>query len=151
MQRTTVGKEVWRAARQAERLDQAGAEDPVVSERLRKLRLVEALRKRVASWSEVQSLVGISRATYYRYRQRLKEEGLGGLKPKDRRPKHLRRKVHWTPRTPHRGRDLEERKPYLGKMAHLVGLEKEKRLDRQLCKRAHHRPHPGLPGSARPH
>ena len=89
MQLTTVGKEVWRAARQAERLDQAGAEGPTISERLRKLRLVETPRKRGTSWFEVQSLVGISRATYYRYRRRLKEEGLGGLKQKSKKAEAL--------------------------------------------------------------
>ena len=124
MQLTTVGKEVWRAARQAERLDQAGAEDPVVSERLRKLRLVEALRKREASWSEVQSLVGISRATYYRYKQRLKEEGLGGLKPKSRRPKRLRRKVHWTPELLIQIEQLRKQNPTWGRWPIWLALKK---------------------------
>ena len=39
MQRTTVGKEVLRGARLAQRLDEAGAGDPTVQERLRKLTL----------------------------------------------------------------------------------------------------------------
>jgi len=96
VQLTAIGKEAWRAAKQAEGLDQAGAGDPAVFERLRKLRLVEALRKRGANWSEIQGLVGISRATYYRYRQRFEHEGLKGLRPRSRRPKRLRRKVYWT-------------------------------------------------------
>jgi len=96
VQLTAIGKEAWRAAKQAEGLDQAGAGDPAVFERLRKLRLVEALRKRGANRSEIQGLVGISRATYYRYRQRLEREGLKGLRPRSRRPKRLRRKVYWT-------------------------------------------------------
>jgi len=124
VQLTTVGKEVWRAARQAERLDQAGAEDPVVSERLRELRLVEALRKRGASWSEVQSLVGISRATYYRYKQRLKEEGLGGLKPKSRRPRRLRRKVYWTPDLLVKVETLRKQNPTWGRWPIWLALSK---------------------------
>ncbi len=125
MQLTTVGKEIWRTAGQAERLSQARAEDPVVSERLRKLRLVEALRKRGTSWSEVQSLVGISRPTYYRYRQRLKEEGLGGLKPKSRRPKRLRRKVYWTPDLLVKVETLRKQNPTWGRWPIWLALKKE--------------------------
>lgn len=124
MQLTTVGKEVWRAARQAERLDQAGAEDPVVSERLRKLRLAEALRKRGTSWPEVQSLVGISRSTYYRYKQRLKEEGLKGLVPKSKRPKRLRRKVHWTPELLIQIEQLRKQNPTWGRWPIWLALSK---------------------------
>jgi hypothetical protein len=124
VQLTTVGKEVWRTARQAERLDQAGAEDPVVSERLRKLRLVEALRNRGAGWSEVQSLVGISRATYYRYKQRLREEGLGGLKPKSRRPRRLRRKVYWTPDLLVKVETLRKQNPTRGRWLIWLALKK---------------------------
>jgi len=97
VQRTTVGREVWSGASKAQELSEAGAGDPVVQDRLQKLRQVEAFRKHKVSWPEIQSLVGISRSTYYRYKQRLKEEGTRGLKPKSRRPKHLRRKVHWIP------------------------------------------------------
>ena len=37
MQLTTVGKEIWRAARKARQLEEAGADDPTVQERLQKL------------------------------------------------------------------------------------------------------------------
>ncbi len=97
MQLTTVGKELWKAAREAQRLEEAGADDPTAQARLQKLGQVETLRKHRVSWPEIQSLVGISRATYYRWKQRLREEGLKGLKPKSRRPRRLRRKVYWTP------------------------------------------------------
>ena len=50
------------------------------------LKQVEALRKYRMGWPEIQELLGISRATYYRWRKRLKEEGLAGLKPRSRRP-----------------------------------------------------------------
>ncbi|WP_156890682.1 helix-turn-helix domain-containing protein, partial [Meiothermus rufus] len=87
MQFTTVGREIWQGARQAQRLAEAKAGDPEVKERLRKLRLVKALRESKKSWKEIQDLVGISRATYHRWKKALKEKGLAGLKPRSRRPK----------------------------------------------------------------
>jgi len=76
MQLTTAGREVWRGAGKAQVLQEAGAGDPTVQDRLRKLKQVEAFRKRKVDWPEIQSLVGISRATYYRWKKRLREEGL---------------------------------------------------------------------------
>lgn len=96
MQLTTVGKEVLRGARKARELQEAGAGDPTVQDRLRKLKQVEALRKYRVGWPEIQELLGISRATYYRWRKRLKEEGLAGLKPRSRRPQRLRRRIYWS-------------------------------------------------------
>jgi len=72
MQRTTVGREVWQAARKAQELSEAGASNPAVQDRLQKLRQVEAFRKHGVAWDEIQSLVGISRSTYYRYKQGFK-------------------------------------------------------------------------------
>ena len=40
--------------------------------------------------------MGISRATYYRYKRKLQDKGLKGLLPKPKRPKRLRRKVYRT-------------------------------------------------------
>ena len=97
MQLTTVGREVWRGARKAQELIGAGAGDPTVQARLQKLKQVEAFRKHKVDWPEIQSLVGISRATYYRLKQILKDRGLKGFLPKPKRPKHFRRKVHWAP------------------------------------------------------
>ncbi|WP_027883313.1 helix-turn-helix domain-containing protein, partial [Meiothermus rufus] len=86
MQLTTVGKAIWQGARKAQELGAAGASDPLVQERLRKLKQVEAFRKHGVSWPEIQALVGISRATYHRWKKALKEKGLAGLKPRSRRP-----------------------------------------------------------------
>jgi putative transposase len=97
VQLTTVGKAIWRGARKAQELEAAGAGDPQVQERLEKLKQVETLRRRGVPWREVQEVVGISRATYYRWRKRLKEEGLSGLRPRSRRPKRTRGKVRWSP------------------------------------------------------
>ncbi|WP_456480845.1 helix-turn-helix domain-containing protein, partial [Oceanithermus sp.] len=96
MQLTAVGREVWRGARKAQELVGAGAGDPTVQARLQKLKQVEVFRKHKVDWPEIQSLVGISRATYYRYKRKLQDEGLKGLLPKPKRPKRLRRKVCWT-------------------------------------------------------
>ncbi len=76
MQLTTVGREIWRGARQAQALEEAGAGDEEVQGRLHKLKLVRALRKGKATWEEIQGLVGISRATYYRWEKRLREGGI---------------------------------------------------------------------------
>jgi predicted DNA-binding transcriptional regulator AlpA len=97
VQLTTVGKAIWRGASKAQELEAAGAGDPQVQERLEKLKQVETLRRRGVPWREVQEVVGISRATYYRWRKRLKEEGLSGLRPRSRRPKRTRGKVRWSP------------------------------------------------------
>ncbi|GAA6740518.1 hypothetical protein Thermus77359_07030 [Thermus oshimai] len=88
MQLTTVGQAVRRGARLAQRLEEAGAGDP-----------------------EVQELSGISRTTYYRWKKALEEEGLRGLKPKPRRPKRPRGKVHWSPKVPVRIEALRKANP----------------------------------------
>lgn len=93
----------------------AGAGDPLVQERLRKLKQVEAFRKHGVSWPEIQALVGISRATYHRWRSRLKDEGLKGLLPKPKRPKRLRRKVHWTSELLIATEDLRRQNPTWGR------------------------------------
>jgi len=125
VQLTTVGKEIWRAAGKAEQLEEAGAGDVTVKERLRKLKLVEALRKRKVDWSEIQDLVGISRATYYRWQRSLKEEGLKGLASKPRRPRHLRQKVCWTPELLIAIEALRKRHPTWGRWPIWLTLRKQ--------------------------
>ena len=68
MRLTTIGQELWKGARKAEQLREAGTDHPTVQTRLHKLKLAEALRKRGVPWPEIQALVGISRATYYRWK-----------------------------------------------------------------------------------
>lgn len=111
MQLTTVGKGIWRGARQAEKLNEAGAGDPIVQERLMKLKLAESLRKRKADWAEIGELVGIGRATYYRWTKELGQKGLKGLKPKSKRPKRLRGKVLWSPELLSRIETLRKENP----------------------------------------
>ena len=102
-----------------------GPGDPVVQDRLQKLRQVEAFRKHKVSWSEIQSLVGISRATYYRYKRRLKDHGLKGLLPKPKRPKRLRRKVHWTPELLIQIEQLRKQNPTWGRWPIWLALRKK--------------------------
>nr|WP_243028380.1 helix-turn-helix domain-containing protein [Thermus albus] len=97
MHLTTVGRAIWQGAKEARRLAEAGAGDPEAGKRLPRLRLVKALRESKRGWDEIEELLGISRATYYRWERALREGGLAGLKPKSRRPRRLRGKVHWRP------------------------------------------------------
>ncbi|BDG15740.1 hypothetical protein TbrSNM41_04740 [Thermus brockianus] len=125
MQLTTVGKEVFRGAQKARELQEAGAGDPTVQERLRKLKQVEALRKYRVGWPEIQELLGISRATYYRWRKHLKEEGLAGLKPRSRRPQRLRRRIYWSSDLLIRVEALRKENPTWGRWPIWLTLRKE--------------------------
>lgn len=124
MQLTTVGKEVFRGAKKAQKLEAAGAGDPQVQERLRKLKQVEAFRELGLSWADIQGLVGISRATYYRWKKRLEEKGLGGLRPRSRRPKRLRGKVLWTPELRMATEALRRENPTWGRWPIWLSLRK---------------------------
>jgi len=125
MQLTTVGQEVWRGAKLAQKLGDAGAADPTVQERLRKLKLVQSLRKGKIDWTEIQALVGISRATYHRWKQELERQGLMGLKPQSKRPRRLRRKVLWTPELLSRIEALRKENPAWGRWPIWLSLRKE--------------------------
>ena len=125
MQLTTVGRELWRGARKAQRLAEAGADNPTVQDRLRKLKQAEAFRKHGVAWTEIQSLVGISRATCYRWKKRLEREGLKGLAPKSKRPKHLRQKVHWTPEVLTAIETLRKQNPTWGRWPIWLALKRQ--------------------------
>ncbi len=125
MQLTTVGREVWRGAKKAQALQETGAGNPTLQDRLQKLKQVEAFRKHKVDWPEIQALVGISRATYYRWKQRLREGGLKGLKPRSRRPRRLRGKVHWTPELLTRVEALRKQNPTWGRWPIGLTLRKQ--------------------------
>ncbi len=125
MKLTTIGRKLWKGARKAEQLRAAGADNLTVQARLQKLKLVEALKKRGVPWPEIQALVGISRATYYRWKRRLKNEGLKGLKPRSRRPRRLRQKVHWTPELLIRVEALRKQNPTWGRWPIWLALRKQ--------------------------
>ncbi|WP_337122329.1 helix-turn-helix domain-containing protein, partial [Staphylococcus aureus] len=109
----------------ARELQEAGAGDPTVQDRLRKLKQVEALRKYRVGWPEIEELLGISRATYYRWRKRLKEEGLAGLKPRSRRPQRLRRRIYWSSDLLIRVEALRKENPTWGRWPIWLTLRKE--------------------------
>ncbi|RTG96390.1 integrase core domain-containing protein [Thermus scotoductus] len=125
MQLTTVGRTIWKGASQGARLAEAGAGDPDVQGRLRKVKLVKALREGKRSWGEIQELLGISRATYYRWERALRERGLAGLKPKSRRPKRTRGKVQWKPELLVRVEVLRRANPTWGRWPIWLTLRKE--------------------------
>ncbi|MCX7850900.1 integrase core domain-containing protein [Thermus sp.] len=125
MQLTTVGRTIWKGASQGARLAEAGAGDPDVQGRLRKVKLVKALREGKRSWGEIQELLGISRATYYRWERALRERGLAGLKPKSRCPKRTRGKVQWKPELLVRVEVLRRANPTWGRWPIWLTLRKE--------------------------
>jgi len=125
MQLTTVGRTIWKGASQGARLAEAGAGDPDVQGRLRKVKLVKALREGKRSWGEIQELLGISRATYYRWERALRERGLAGLKPKSRYPKRTRGKVQWKPELLVRVEVLRRANPTWGRWPIWLTLRKE--------------------------
>ncbi len=69
------------------------SEDAKNRERI--LRTWEALRTKGMSGKEVSELLGVSRASLYRWKRRIKEEGWNGLEQRSRKPKHLRKRK-WT-------------------------------------------------------
>ncbi len=75
MQLTTAGRAIWQGAKEVRRLAEAGAGDPEVVKRLHTLKSVKALRESKRSWDEIEELLGISRATYYRWRKVGKKRG----------------------------------------------------------------------------
>jgi len=69
---------------------------PVAKERLRLLKLWDALRQKGTNSFEAPRALGVPRSTLYRWRKKLREEGLRGLEPRSRRPKRVREK-RWSP------------------------------------------------------
>lgn len=63
---------------------------PQAEQRERALRCWQALRGYGCSIPEASRLVGVSRATLFRWQKRLKEQGPRGLEPRSRRPRRLR-------------------------------------------------------------
>ena len=68
---------------------------PVARERLRILRLWDALRQKGTNSFEAAELLGLSKSTLYRWKKRL-QEGPRGLEPRSRRPRRVRKRM-WSP------------------------------------------------------
>ena len=70
-------------------------DDPEVARRLVLLERFEFLRGKGLTATEAAVVLGVSRATLYRWRRRLREEGAWGLRSRSRRPRRMRRR-RWT-------------------------------------------------------
>ena len=77
-------------------------------ERLRWLSAWEALRKEGIPGGRASEALGLSRSSVYRWRKRLKRDGLRGLEDKSRRPRHMRRPT-WSPELVQAVREARER------------------------------------------
>ena len=94
-----------------------------MGKRLHTLKSVKALRESQGSWDEIEELLGISRATYYRWEKAWKEKGLAGPKiapsgltqPRSRRPRRVRGKVQWKPELLVRMEGLRKENPTWGR------------------------------------
>jgi transposase InsO family protein len=60
-------------------------------ERSRYISCFQSLRKQGLSGNKASEVIGVSRATLYRWEKRLEEEGLKGLEDRSRRPKRTRK------------------------------------------------------------
>jgi putative transposase len=92
--------------------------------RMQKLKLWKVLKSKGLSDREVQGLLRVSRATLYRWKQRLEARGPGGLEAKSRRPKRVR-KPGWSLETVERLQELREQYPCWGRDKLAVLLKRE--------------------------
>jgi putative transposase len=97
---------------------------PKAQERLRLLQAGRRLHKRGMSWAEAGHVVGVSRASLYRWEKRLEHEGLGGLEERSRRPKRVRRPL-WSEELVGAVQRLREKYPRWGKETLVVLLRRE--------------------------
>lgn len=93
-------------------------------ERLRYVSCFQSLRKQGLSAGEAGEVMGISRATLYRWEKRLKEEGLKGLEERSRRPRKTR-KPTWTPELAGTVLELREQYPRWGKDKLVILLQRK--------------------------
>lgn len=82
--------------------------------RLRMVMAWERLRQQGVSGQAAADLLGLSRATLYRWQQRLQQHGPHGLEERSRRPKHLRERS-WGAREAELIQELRELYPRWGK------------------------------------
>jgi len=87
---------------------------PKAQERLRWLRVWEALRAQGLSADEASAVLEISRATLFRWRRRMERDGPQGLEARSRRPRRRRRPT-WSPELAQAVLRLREERPRWGK------------------------------------
>lgn len=97
---------------------------PEANQRLRIVEGFERLRRRGISGEEAAEVLGPSRSTIYRWKQRLARSGPRGLEPRSRRPRTVRRPA-WTPALVARIEALRRQFPAWGKesLTPLLGAE----------------------------
>jgi putative transposase len=91
-------------------------------QRMQKLNLWKALKRKGIEDQEISQLLRVSRATLYRWRSRLRLKGAGGLEERSRRP-HRIRKPRWSDELASKVLALREEYPCWGKdkLAVLLG------------------------------
>ena len=87
---------------------------PKAAERLRLLRVWEALRQRGVDSFEASKILGVPRSTLYRWRKRLEGFGPKGLEDRSRRPKRVRKRG-WSPELIRATKELRSLFPAWGK------------------------------------
>jgi len=98
--------------------------DSEASRRLRIVQGFERLRRHGISGEEAAEILGPSRATIYRWKQRLASSGPRGLEPSSRRPRSVRRPA-WSPELVSRVEALRREFPAWGKESLTPLLEAE--------------------------
>ena len=96
------------------------------TERLGKLESYQKLRAEGCRPATALSVIGWSRATYYRWRKRYWRRGVRGLESKSRRP-HRVSTARWTPADEAAVRRMREKYPFFGKRRLKVMLERDGR------------------------
>jgi transposase InsO family protein len=87
---------------------------PQAQERLRWLNAWEALQRQGLSSTEASHILGLARATLYRWQQRFRQQGVRGLEVRSRRP-HRVRQASWDPGLVVAVRQWREQYPRWGK------------------------------------
>jgi len=97
---------------------------PKAQVRLRLLQARGRLCRGGLSWAETARVLGVSRASLYRWERRLEREGLRGLEERSRRPKRVRRPL-WSEELVGAVQRLREKYPRWGKETLAVLLRRE--------------------------
>jgi transposase InsO family protein len=97
---------------------------PKAQVRLRLLQARGRLCRGGVSWAEAARILGVSRASLYRWERRLEREGLRGLEERSRRPKRVRRPL-WSEDLVGAVQRLREKYPRWGKETLAVLLKRE--------------------------
>ncbi len=97
---------------------------PKAQERLRLLQARRRLCQSGGSWAEAARILGVSRASLYRWERRQQREGLRGLEDRSRRPKRVRRPL-WSEDLVEAVRRLRHKYPRWGKETLAVLLKRE--------------------------